>query len=214
MKKPISIVLFFILTASSGAIAQENVSIGPIIGTSTANLRGDISNTNWKTGLTVGGFYNYSSKSGFGFSGQLLYTQLGARVNNRTNEINLNYLQIPLLATFFLGRPGNSVRPKLFLGPTANFLLNVHDKDGNSLNGDTRNRNYYPFDLGLMGGAGLNCLVNQKIWLNFDVRYGVGLLDVSRSPSNFIANNSWGVMAGVSFPFGTYDKRTKRLNTR
>lgn len=214
MKKRFILLALLSTTFLQQSMAQENISIGPIFGTSISNLRGDISNNNWKAGLTVGGFYNYSSRSGFGFSGQLLYTQMGAKINNKTDEINLNYLQVPLFATFFFGKPGNVLRPKLFLGPTANFLLSARNEESESIRGDRNNRQYYPFDLGITGGAGLNYLINQKVWLNFDVRYGVGLLDVSKNPSTFLANNNWGINLGVSFPFGTYDKRSKRLRTR
>ena len=105
------IILLMTLTIGiSGAFAQENVSIGPIAGVSIANLRGDVSNNDWKPGLTIGGFYNYSSKTGFGFSGQLLFTQLGAQINNKTDEINLNYIQAPLFFTFFFGHFGDRLR--------------------------------------------------------------------------------------------------------
>ncbi|GAB2774480.1 hypothetical protein GCM10027275_16900 [Rhabdobacter roseus] len=195
-------------------MAQENVSIGPMVGVSIANLRGDVANTDWKPGLTVGGFYNYSSQSGFGFTGQLLYTQMGAHINNKTNQVNLNYLQVPLFATFYFGRLGSSLRPKIFLGPTANFLLNAKDKDGNNINGDSNNRNYRTFDLGLAAGAGLNYQMQNKIWLNLDVRYGLGLLDITRTDATTIMNNNWGINLGVSFPLGTYDRNSGRLRTR
>ena len=194
--------------------AQENVSIGPIAGVSIANFRGDVSNTNWKPGLTVGGFYNYSSRTGFGFSGQLLYTQLGAQVNNKTNEVNLHYIQVPLLATFFFGKYGDRLRPKLFLGPSANFLLAAKDKDGNNINGESQNRVYNPFDLGLTFGGGLNYQLQNKIWLNVDARYGLGLLDVSRASNNQVYNSNWGINVGLSFPLGTYNNRTGKLRTR
>lgn len=208
------IILLLSLTVSiSSAFAQENVSIGPIAGVSIANLRGDISNTNWKPGLTIGGFYNYSSKTGFGFSGQLLFTQMGAQINNKTDEINLNYIQAPLFFTFFFGRYGDRLRPKLFVGPSLNFLVGAKNKNGDNINGDSNHRNYNVFDLGITGGAGFNYMLSSKIWLNFDVRYGAGLLDVSKSSAN-IKNNNWGINAGLSFPLGTYDKRSGRLRTR
>ena len=194
--------------------AQENVSIGPIAGVSIANFRGDVNNTDWKPGLTIGGFYNYSSKSGFGFSGQLLFTQLGAQTDNKTREVNLNYIQAPLLATFFFGRYGDRLRPKIFLGPTLNFLVSARDKDGNNINGDSNNRVYSPFDLGMTFGGGLNYRLQNKIWLNFDARYGVGLLDVTRLDNSDVKNNNWGINVGLSFPLGTYNKNTGRLRTR
>jgi outer membrane protein W len=216
MKNCIILLLAGLLTTSQ-AIAQENVSIGPVVGLSVANFRGNTSaignETDWKPGLTVGGFYNYSSKTGFGFTGQLLFTQMGAQINNKTNEINLNYIQLPLLATFFFGRYGDAVRPKVFLGPSLNFMVGARDKNGNNLNGDSNNRVYNPFDLGLTFGAGVHIRLQEKIWLNLDARYGLGLLDVSKD-SNKMQNSNWGLNAGISFPLGTYNKNTGRLRTR
>lgn len=208
------IILLALLFAGFSASAQENVSIGPIAGVSIANFRGDISNTDWKPGLTVGGFYNYSAKTGFGFTGQLLFTQMGAQTDNKTNEINLNYIQLPLFATFFFGKYGDKFRPKLFLGPNLNFMVSAKDKNGNNINGDSNNRVFNPFDLGLTFGGGLNYKLQEKIWLNFDVRYGLGLLDVTKDNNTSVMNSNWGINLGLSFPLGTYNKNTGRLRTR
>ena len=209
--KKILVCSALLLGLSGIGFAQENVSVGPIIGVSVANLRGDISDNDWKTGLTIGGFYNYSSNSGLGFSGQLLYTQLGAQVMNKTNDIRLNYLQVPLLLTYFLGDKGNPVRPKLFIGPHVNFLLNAKDRNGNDLYGEADNRNYNPIDAGLTLGVGLNYRLKNKVWLNTDIRYGLGLIDITKSNANRILNNNIGVNLGVSFPFGTYNKNSGTL---
>ena len=211
------ILLFVLLSGVSQSYAQENVSIGPIVGVSIANFRGNkagIGNTtDSKAGLTVGGFYTYASKTGFGFSGQVLYTQLGAQVYNKTNEIKLNYIQLPLLATYFFGQYGDKFRPKLFVGPSLNFLVGAKDKDGNNLNPDSNNRVYNPFDLGITFGGGINIRLKDKIWLNLDARYGLGLLDVS-DDSYKLKNSNWGINAGLSFPFGTYNKKTGRFRAR
>lgn len=208
------ILLLAVTLFATRAQAQENVSIGPIVGVSIANFRGDVANNDWKPGLTVGGFYNYSSETGFGFSGQLLFTQMGAQTNNKTGEINLNYIQAPLLATFFFGQYGDKVRPKIFLGPSLNFLVGARDKDGNNLNGDSNNRAYSPFDLGLTFGAGINIRLQEKIWLNLDARYGLGLIDVTKDGNSNVKNNNFGINAGLSFPLGTYNRNTGRLRTR
>ncbi|TDB64580.1 porin family protein [Arundinibacter roseus] len=201
-----------LLSASFFAQAQENVSIGPIVGVTFANLRGDIVNNDWKAGPTLGGFYNYSSENRFGFSGQVLYTQLGAQVSNKTNEINLHYVQVPLLLTYFLGQGG--IRPKLFIGPTANFLAAARDKDGENINGPSSNRVYRTVDIGVTAGIGLNYRIQNKVWLNADVRYGAGLIDISRNSSNTLHNHNVGINLGVSFPFGTYNSRSGTLNPR
>ena len=139
---------------------------------------------------------------------------MGSQNLNKSAEINLNYIQAPILATFFFGRFGDKLRPKVFLGPSLNFLVGARDKNGNNINGDANNRIYNPFDLGLTFGGGLNYRLQRKIWLNLDVRYGLGLLDVARNDTQNVKNNNWGFNAGLSFPLGTYDKNTGRLRTR
>lgn len=213
MKKSI-LSIAIVLGTIVHSMAQENVSIGPMVGVSVANLRGDIANNDWKTGATIGGFYNYSTESGFGFSGQLLYTQLGAQINNKTNDIRLNYVQVPLLLTYFLGRRGEALRPKLFIGPNVNFLASAKDRNGNSLNGDSNNPTYRPVDVGLTAGIGFNYRLQNKVWLNADVRYGAGLVDITRSDANQQYNQNIGVNLGVSFPFGNFNARTGTLRTR
>ncbi len=183
-------------------MAQENLSIGPMGGVSIANMRGDVTNTDWKTGATFGGFINYSAESGFGFTGQVLYTQLGAQTANKTNETRLNYLQVPLLATYYFGERGNLVRPKVFLGPHLGFLLKAADKNGTEVKEGDGSSPYNTFDLGATLGAGLNIRIMPKMWLNTDVRYGLGLLDVTQSGASSVYNKNWGVNVGLSFPLG------------
>ena len=207
---------YFIIMSlmSNVAFAQENISIGPIVGVSIANLRGDIANNDWKAGLTAGGFFNYSSNSGLGVSGQVLFTQLGAQINNKTNDIGLNYVQVPILLTYFLGQKGKSIRPKVFIGPHVNFLLSAKDRNGNDIAGETNNPNYNSIDGGLTLGAGLNYRLNDKIWLNLDARYGLGLADITKSSANKLMNQNFGINLGVSFPFGTYSERNGTIRTR
>ncbi len=212
--KTIAKYLAVALLISTTAMAQENISIGPLVGVSIANLRGDIANNNWKAGLTAGGFFNYSSNSGLGVSGQVLFTQLGAQINNKTNDINLNYIQVPVLLTYFLGDKGNSVRPKVFVGPHVNFLLAAKDRNGNDISGESNNPNYNSIDGGLTLGAGFNYRIQNKIWLNVDARYGLGLVDITKSAATELRNQNFGINVGVSFPFGTYNERKGTINTR
>jgi outer membrane protein W len=198
------------LLVTLASMAQENLSFGPVVGVSIANLRGDISNNDWKTGLTAGGFINYSTESGFGLTGQVLYTQLGAQTANKTNQLRLNYLQIPVLATYYFGQRGNLVRPKLFLGPHLGFLLNSADKNGNEIKEGDGSNPFNSVDLGATFGAGVNIRILPKIWLNTDVRYGLGLLDVTKNGSTSVQNQNWGVNLGLSFPLGRIDDTETR----
>ncbi len=213
MKKIVS-TFAILLSVTALSFAQENISIGPLAGVSIANLRGDITNNDWKAGATLGGFLNYSANSGLGVSGQVLYTQLGAQVQNKTNDVRLNYIQVPVLLTYFLGQPGNVIRPKLFVGPHVNFLLAAKDRNGTDIYGEASNRNYNAIDAGLTLGVGFNYRLKNKVWLNADARYGLGLVDISKTNPNKLMNNNIGINLGVSFPFGTYNERRGTLKTR
>lgn len=214
MKKGIQF-LAIAMMISQAVMAQENISIGPIAGVSIANFRGDIDNRTWKPGPTLGGFINYSANSGFGVSGQVLYTQLGSREKVGDDVFRLNYIQVPILATYFLGKYGQRVRPKLFLGPHVNFLLNARNKNGDDINpkiGDSRP--FKSIDAGLTAGVGLNVRIANKIWLNTDVRYGLGLVPLGPEGLVKIYNQNFGVNVGVSFPLGKYNSGTGKITNR
>ena len=179
----------------------QNLSFGPMAGLNISSLN-NLQNSSSKAGLLAGAFFNYSSKNWFGLGVQVVYNGLGAKLTTPTETIKLNYIQIPILATYYLagGNTQGSFRPKFFAGPHVNFLLNAKNKDGNDLN--PNNLYYKSTELGLTFGAGFNYAVMDKTWLNFDVRYGVGLTDATQAPKVNITNNAFAVTLGVSFPIG------------
>ncbi|MFT4033815.1 MAG: porin family protein [Siphonobacter sp.] len=190
-----------VLTATSTSVsAQDNLSWGPTIGPDFSKFRG--SNNPSKAGLTAGLFLNYSIVDHFGIGAQLLYTQLGEKVEDSNVETRLNYLQIPVLATFYLNNRGAAFRPKLFVGPHLGFLLAARNQNGDNLNATTKE--YNSVDAGLTFGAGFNYRLSDRTWLNADVRYGLGLVDVTTSNASEPTNGSWGINVGVSFPLGHY----------
>jgi len=201
MKKKTSLFVVAILLVTSLSKAQ-NLSFGPMAGVNFSNLSSTNNTTSTKTGLTAGAFFNYSSKNWFGVGVQVLYNEMGAKLKNSTASINLNYLQVPVLFTYYF--PGDntagSFRPKLFAGPHVDFLLSAKNQDGNDLNPD--GRYYSSADFGVTLGGGFNYALSDQIWLNVDARYGVGLTDATKSTTTNSMNRSFGVNVGVSFPIG------------
>lgn len=200
MKKHFLLIVVVFLLAGRLASAQ-NLSFGPMVGLNLTNLSGK-NNTSTKAGLLAGGFFNYSSKNWFGLGVQILYNQMGAKLDAPSEEINLNYLQVPILFTYYLSgenKPG-SFRPKLFAGPHVNFLLNAKNKDGNDLNPNSQF--YKSTELGVTLGGGFNYALQNRMWLNVDARYGIGLTDATQAPNTNITNRGFGVNVGVSFPIG------------
>jgi hypothetical protein len=193
---------FIVLMLLAGNLATaQNLSFGPMVGLNVTSLSGK-TNVSSKAGLLAGGFFNYSSKNWFGLGVQFLYNQMGAKLDAPAEEINLNYLQVPVLFTYYLSgqnTPG-SFRPKLFAGPHVNFLLNAKNKVGNDLNPNSTF--YKDTELGVTLGGGFNYALQNQMWINVDARYGIGLTDATQAPNTNITNRGFGVTVGVSFPIG------------
>jgi opacity protein-like surface antigen len=183
-------------------VTAQNLSFGPMVGLNLTNLSNN-SNTSTKAGLLAGGFFNYSSKNWFGVGVQFLYNQMGAKVVSPAEEINLNYLQVPVLFTYYFegqNKPG-SFRPKLFAGPHANFLLNAKNKEGNDLNPNSIF--FKETEFGVTLGAGFNYALQNQMWINVDGRYGIGLTDATQAPNTNSSNRGFGLTVGLSFPLGS-----------
>jgi Outer membrane protein beta-barrel domain len=198
MNKKTIVGLFFLLF-SARAGKSQNLSFGPMVGLNITTLKG-INNSSSKAGLLAGGFFNYSSKNWFGVGIQVLYNEMGAKLSNSTEAINLNYLQVPILATYYFKGKNNvgAIRPKLFVGPHLNILSSVKNIDGNNLN--PMDLYYSNTEMGITIGGGINYSFAKKIWLNVDFRYGIGLTNAWKNDNNKITNSGFGITAGVSFP--------------
>lgn len=192
------IVALFIL---KGMISGQTLSIGPMIG---ANAMSISNTTASKTlvGLSLGGFGNYSINEHLGVNAKLLYAQMGTGFENSESLVRLNYLQMPLSVVYFFGNTGNTLRPKLFAGPYAAFLMNAKDQNGNEFmypNGDDV---YFKTDFGGVIGAGLNFIISDRKWLNIDVTYSSSFKSIVDAPNTSNRNNGLQLNAGVSFPIG------------
>jgi Outer membrane protein beta-barrel domain len=210
MKKVLIVLSIVSAISYSKAIAQENVSFGPIVGVNFARLTGNQLYSDWKTGASAGFFINYSGESRLGINGQLLYTRIGGESPNGASKGHLDYLQIPIMGTYYLNGRGNAFRPKLMLGPYIGFLLKATNESGVSINPEGGNRPYKGVDAGAAMGAGFNYAIGRKVWLNADLRYNLGLTQVMNTISD-VHNRSWGINVGLSFPLGKYSPSTGTL---
>lgn len=191
---------------SQSVYAQQNVSMGPIIGLNYSKVSS--TGSKFKPGFNGGVFFNYSTKTDFGFNGSLIFSQLGGDVENSPNFIRLNYLQIPINLVYYFGegmREG-SFRPKLFLGPYLGYLVNAKTpglSDAQTM--DQMNT----IDFGAQVGGGFNLAIRNKIWLNIDLKYSHGFVDIPKALA--YQNRALSLNAGLSFPLGSYDKKTGKL---
>ncbi|WP_052354189.1 porin family protein [Flectobacillus major] len=201
MLKKLAILALFVCT--SQLVKAQNVSFGPTIGVNSAKI--SETGATSKTGLSAGVFFNYSSVKSFGLGAQILYSQLGSDFTpgSGVEQVNLNYIQVPVLATYYFGssQTTGSWRPKLFAGPYVGFLLNATNRNGGDAN--PSDLYYKSSDFGLAFGGGVNYYISKKTWLNLDIKYGLGITDIKKSTTASASNRAFSVNLGVSFPLGT-----------
>ena len=205
-----------IILAVQTVSAQQRWSIGPRVGANISNQMGDLptgADVKWLAGWSVGGFIMYSDINHFGISGDILYSQKGVRLENvpagtarASYTARINYLEVPILARYFLTLSG-SFRPNFFIGPSVAFKLNAKTKDHTIGNTEQPDRDITdqlrPADLGLTGGIALNFEVAKGKRVLFDARYTYGLADVTLGAGS-IRNSA--ITLNLSYGFGVGKK--------
>ena len=188
MKKAIKTLALAALTTAGffatnhDAQAQGRVRTGIKGGLSASTLQFnsiDFSDRKERIGFHAGVFTQIPVGSAFAIQPELLYTNKGASTNYRTLGVNsrasynLNYVDLPVLATLKLG---DAV--EIQAGPYAGYLLNTNVTNEGvfnsaiSLNADNFNR----VDYGLAGG--LNVYFGQVF---VGARYSQGLRQIAES---------------------------------
>ncbi len=201
--KLILISLFLVFNLN---VFSQNVSIGPLIGLNYSKISNS-PEAKFKAGFTGGIFLNYSTKTDFGFNGSIIYSQLGDNVGTK-NTLKLNYIQAPINLVYYFGdgmREG-SFRPKVFLGPYVGLLL---DAKSTGLSNTETLSLLNEVDYGINIGTGFNYAIKSKTWLNVDLKYGYGLANVPKILT--YQNRNLSLTVGISFPLGTYDKKTGKM---
>lgn len=196
--------LFFFCLSTS--YAQQRFSAGPRLGLNLSNYWGNADGMTFKPGLAAGAFLMYSSLNHFGISADVLYAQRGTRFDNGSLKFTqrVNYLEIPVVARYFLTLSGN-FRPNLFIGPSLAVKLNA--KRVNGFDGDNSN-DFNNLDLGATGGFQLNWGVGSRQRFLIDARYNLGLTDVQTNlpniwgPRSSLQNSTITLALGYGFGVG------------
>jgi len=193
--------VFFAAILNLSAKAQH-ISIGPSVGAGISMVSDNQENLDVSSRFMGKGglIFVYSTKTHFGFGADLKYSAEGFSYKvpgfDEKNSVHLNYLRIPVHAIYFFGEYGDHMRPKVFLGLTPGFLLSAKSEDTDIK--DEMNS----FDLGIHGGVGLNVRLASAIWLNTDLTYYHGFLDINDGDDNSTLNSNLGLNVGVAFGIG------------
>ncbi len=210
------------------ANAQSRFSLGPNAGFGHSWID-NFKDNKYKAAGNAGLSLIYSTKSSFGIGADLKYSFEGGERHFQTTipttlniveDIDLDYIRIPIKAMWFFGNYGNRVRPKVSLGPSFGFLVGgksertVTNNAGTLVgqeNNDSEEENWDKFDLGLTAAVGLNYRLVRDIWFNADIAYLHGLTDARKedrknpatypgySPDQRYKNRNLQINIGVNF---------------
>jgi hypothetical protein len=191
MKKHILVAVF--LSFATFAIGQLPFSFGPKIGLNISKLSTDVSaiTTAAKSGLQIGAFVRLGNKTYI--QPELMFSGRGGIFEGITPDKNSNFslktLDIPvLIGTKVINAPLAKLR--IYAGPVASFVLTKSWKIGDieQAEDDIKLKNAI---WSATVGAGVDILM-----LTLDVRYELGLNNISSDNSSSVKNNMWNISLG------------------
>ncbi|MCU0334771.1 MAG: PorT family protein [Chitinophagaceae bacterium] len=155
------------LAAVSLLSATAQISVGAKGGLNVSNLSGIDNVNNFKAkalvGFHVGGFVTFNLGRHFAIQPELLYSTQGAKLENATDDLKLNYFNIPVMVKL-LTKKGFYVEA----GPQLGFRVgDVDFSSGTSVNNSVKNS-----DLSGCFGLGFQ---PTKSPFGIGARYNVGL---------------------------------------
>lgn len=186
-------------------------SLGPIAGFGHSWVSG-MDNQQFKPSAHLGIGLIYSRYEHWGWGANLTASHEGYKQdytwagNQYRMSVDPTYLRLTPRAYYFFGDYKNSVRPKIYLGPsigvklqedryTENLTMNTSDVVM-ATNGGAEM--YKTIDLGAEAGAGVNIKLMTGTWLNLDANYYQGALNATHAGNmNQNVRLNVGVMMGL-----------------
>ncbi|MFC3813197.1 porin family protein [Lacihabitans lacunae] len=195
------LVLIALLSIHIGVANAQTLSVGPMIGVNASRFTGQ-PNTKSIAGLAIGAFGNYSVNEHIGIGAKLLYSQLGSGFNDTDHLNRLHYIQLPITGIYYFGESGDKLRPKIYAGPYVGRLLKTTVKDGTKITTIDGEPFHEKLDVGGVIGVGFNYRIKSRTWLNADLGFSQGFININKTPGVVYKNQSFGLNVGVSFPVG------------
>ncbi len=217
MKKMGSVVAALALTAllATAGFAQ-NVTAGAKAGIDFADLGGDIEDiieteTDLKTGFSVGGFLGVDLHRLFRLQGEVQYVQKGAKASEAGIEakFKISYVEVLVPLTVTIPVEGIVV-PRLYAGPSLAFELDckIEQSDATvSVEDDCADVDAptNSVDYGVFFGGGIDIQAGPG-HITLDVLYNLGIGDIAdedpTDPVVDVSNKNIQVLAGYGFRIG------------
>ncbi|MCD6010788.1 MAG: hypothetical protein K0Q79_650 [Flavipsychrobacter sp.] len=155
---------------------------GPTAGLGHSWVHNLPGNTSYQTQKSLGIKYIGLLTKHWGVGANLVVSSEGYQVNylNTMQSFTPIYLRMPVRLYYFFGKPGNMIRPDIYVGPSVAVKLDEQIsasaayRDLYKVSGSD---NFSLFDAGVNGGAGLNIRLAKNIWLNMDMGFYTGFTD-------------------------------------
>jgi len=145
-------------------------------------------NSSWNAGISA----VYSPWIHWGVGLDAIYSAEGSTFTSGDVKYTtgLDYVRVPVKAIYYFKEYENDFRPKVSLGPTLGFLVN-----------ESNSRGANSFDFGANLAVGFNYRLVRAVWLNAELSYYQGFLDVYNGNSEHDANGNLRANLGLSFGF-------------
>jgi len=176
--------LLFILVVSTTTFAQ-GIDLGIKAGANFATLS-NVSDASTRTSFLAGVFLTLKFTEKMALQGDLLYSQQGVKGENGFNDIELDYINFPIVFKYYIVK-----RLNLQAGP----------QFGNVINDNFSYGDYQSFDVSGVVGIGLDLPIGIRI----TGRYNFGLTDIGFTNyygdgiTTDAKNNVFSLTAGFTF---------------
>ena len=179
---------------SSGGftLSESTVYYGARVGLNLGWISGDVDGYGSKAGMNIGGVLGLrvSDATPVFLESGLYFTMQGAK--DGKNEINLNYLEIPLLIKYGV-QVTDEIALLPYLGPTFGLGIAGKKKPG-STGSFSSDGGFNRPDVGIKFGCGAEF---NKLYLETGLKFGVtNILD---DDNNAAHNGAWYINFGVNF---------------
>jgi len=204
----VSAILVAMLAFVSVPLSAQKNMLGVHLGASIATLGGsDAGSPNSRTGLNVGASFGVSMSDVLTIQFGGAYAQKGAKESDQGVDVTLamDYVEFPVLFRFGIPHSG-PVGAHFDVGPAVAFNVSCKAKGSSqgvsaSVDCDQFGSPIKNFDVGAMGGLGLDFAASPGLNLSLDVRYNLGMTKIAKDGSN-VTNRALTIQAGAGFPLG------------
>ena len=201
------ILLIIIIIATNACVSAQYVTFGRAFSFGHAYITDKNASQQFLFSLTGGLSITYADNEHYGYAADIVYSTEGGKSKYNiggadfNTKTKLSYIRMPLKYIIFLGEYGDPIRPKIIFGPSFAFLVLADTDKENTINDFNR------FDMGIHFGFGANKIICDRIWLNTDITYTQGLIDITKNTNlNNEINLNGNIRLNISLLLGTNRK--------